>query len=485
MISLIDQSYESYTKHVADAMTASNKMVNSTVRYSTMALVAVLLFSIVIAYFIIRSFTKPVRRLQLAVHRIAEGDLRHQLNEKRQDELGQLSNSFDHMIVKVNEMLGNSRQIALSLSDYSHSFQDFSKLTAAANSEIIKSIEDISMGAEQQATLSEKSAVYIHELDGEMNEIARYTDIMKETGIKAFQNTQKGSASVVALMNAAEHSGLKMEHAHTTIEKLSESSLQIEKIVHTITEISTQTNVLALNAAIEAARAGIHGKGFSVIADEVRELSSQSKSSANHIARLISSVQHQMQDAKQQMSEARESIYSQNTKVTETLNSFQSIDASTIEISAQMEQIGLKVEQVKKKNDQLNETLQLVAAIAEETAAGVQEVNSTSQQQDSAIRKIAEQAVDINHFSQSLLAEIDQFEISEQDVKTEKEESTTYTIAAIELNLEQPEYIDNNRIVYSEPENIIPDSANISDEANISDQANEEELNKKKELVLV
>jgi methyl-accepting chemotaxis protein len=479
MMNLIDQSYESYTKHVADMLAASNKMVNSTVQFSTMALAAVLLFSIVIAYFIIQSFTKPVRRLQLAVHRIAEGDLRHQLNEKRQDELGQLSSSFDHMIVKVNEMLGNSRQIALSLSDYSYSFQDFSKLTAIANSDIIKSIGDISLGAEQQATLSEKSAIYIHELDGEMNEIASYTNTMKETGVKAFQNTQQGSASVVALMKAAEHSGLKMDHVHATIEKLSESSLQIEKIVHTITEISTQTNVLALNAAIEAARAGIHGKGFSVIADEVRQLSLQTKTSANHIARLISSVQHQMQDAKQQMSEAKESIHSQNTKVTETLNSFQTIDASTTEISTQLEQIGLKVEQVKKKNDQLNETLQMVAAIAEETAAGVQEVNSTSQQQDSAIRKIAEQAVDINRFSQSLLAEINQFEISEREVMTEKGEVIAYTIAAMDLNLEQTEYIANDLIDNSEPENITSTSANIAD------HSDEEELNKKKELVLV
>jgi methyl-accepting chemotaxis protein len=478
MNNLIDQSYESYTKHVADALSASNKMVDSTVQLSTMALIAVLLFSIVIAYFIIRSFTKPVRRLQLAVHRIAEGDLRHQLNEKSQDELGQLSASFDHMIVKVNEMLGNSRQIALSLTDYSHTFQNFSKLTAIANSEIIKSIEDISQGAEHQAALSEKSAVYIHELDGEMNEIASYTDTMKETGVKAFENTQKGSASVVALMKAAEHSGLKMDHVHATIENLSESSLQIEKIVHTITEISTQTNVLALNAAIEAARAGIHGKGFSVIADEVRELSLQTKTSAKHIARLINSVQHQMLEAKQQMFEARESIHSQNSKVTETLNSFQSIDASTIEISTQMEQIGLKVVQVKKKNDQLNETLQMVAAIAEETAAGVQEVNSTSQQQDSAIRKIAEQAVDINRFSQSLLAEIDQFEITEQDVKTGKEEVITYTTAAIEPNLDPTEYIENNLIDHLEPINITSTSENMVDPS-------EEELIKKKELVLV
>jgi methyl-accepting chemotaxis protein len=210
-----------------------------------------------------------------------------------------------------------------------------------------------------------------------------------------------------------------MDHINNTMEKLSESSSQIEKIVHTISEISTQTNVLALNAAIEAARAGVHGKGFSVIAEEVRLLSSETKASASHIARLISSVQLQMKEANQQTLEARMSIHSQSIKVTETLGSFQDMDASSIEIATQMEQISLKVEQVKRKNDSLNETLQIVAGIAEETAAGVQEVNSSSQQQDVAIRKIAEQAVEINGLSQDLFTEIDQFEIETSSSESE------------------------------------------------------------------
>jgi methyl-accepting chemotaxis protein len=418
-VDLIDKSYLTYTQNVNNTLIASNKLVDSTVQISTLAIAAVILFSIMIAYFIISSFTKPVRRLQLAVHRIAEGDLRHQLNEKSTDELGQLSHNFDNMIVKVSEMLGQSRKIALSLADYSHSFEDFSKLTAVANSEIIKSIEEISHGAEQQAELSEKSAVLIYELDVEMNEIANYTNTMKTSGAMALEHTQIGAASVVALKEAAEHSDLKMDHISNTMEKLSESSSQIEKIVHTISEISTQTNVLALNAAIEAARAGVHGRGFSVIAEEVRLLSSETKASAGHIARLISSVQLLMMDAKQQTLEAKMSIHSQNIKVTETLESFQEMDTSTIEISSQMEQISLKVEQVKRKNDRLNETLQIVASIAEETAAGVQEVNSSSQQQDLAIRKIAEQAVEINGLSQDLFTEIDQFEIETSSSESE------------------------------------------------------------------
>ncbi|WP_162463397.1 methyl-accepting chemotaxis protein [Paenibacillus psychroresistens] len=442
IVNLIDESYLTYTQNVADALLASNKMVDSTVRISTLAIAAVILFSIIVAFLIIRSFTKPVRRLQLAVHRIAEGDLRHQLNEKSSDELGQLSQSFDHMIVKVSEMLGHSRKIALSLADYSHSFEDFSKMTAVANSEIIRSIEEISHGAEQQAELSEKSSILIYELEAEMNDIASYTTTMKASGATALAKTQFGAASVGALKEAAEQSDHKMDHVSITMEKLTESSAQIERIVHTITEISTQTNVLALNAAIEAARAGIHGKGFSVIAEEVRLLSSETKTSAGHIARLINSVQLQMKDAKQQTLEARMSIHSQNIKVSETLESFQDMDASALEIASQMEQISLKVEQVKRKNDRLNETLQIVAGIAQETAAGVEEVNSSSQQQDMAIRKIAEHAVEINGLSQELFTEIDQFEIEiasdESDPEAANEAIEIMTIPVSDVQ-ESPE----------------------------------------------
>jgi methyl-accepting chemotaxis protein len=275
-----------------------------------------------------------------------------------------------------------------------------------------------------------------------------------------------GAATVVSLKEAAEQSDKKMDHINNTMAKLSESSAQIEKIVHTITEISTQTNVLALNAAIEAARAGIHGKGFSVIAEEVRLLSSQTKASAGHIARLISSVQLQMKDAKQQTLEARQSIHSQNIKVTETLESFQYMDASTLEISSQVEQISLKVEQVKKKNDRLNETLQIVAAIAEETAAGVQEVNSSSQQQDIAIRKIAKQAIDINELSQDLFSEIDQFEIADSLKEVESESSLEASTG--------PEPSQEN----SEPD------MDTQEESNNKDNLSNNELDdKKKELI--
>jgi methyl-accepting chemotaxis protein len=468
IINLIDKSYITHTQNVTNAVLASNKMVDSTVRISSLAIAFVILFSIVLAYFIVRSFTKPIRRLQLAVHRIAEGDLRQQLNEKSTDELGQLSHSFDHMIVKVSEMLGHSRKIALSLADYSHSFEDFSKLTAVANSEIIRSIEEISHGAEQQAELSEKSAILIYELDTEMNEIAKYTNIMKNSGAMAIENTQAGTTSVVSLKEAAEQSDLKMNHVSNTMEKLAESSAQIEKIVHTITEISTQTNVLALNAAIEAARAGAHGKGFSVIAEEVRLLSAETKTSAGHIAKLINSVQLQMKEAKQQVLEARTSIHSQNIKVSETLETFQNMDASTLEISAQMEQISAKVEQVKQKNNRLNATLQTVAGIAEETAAGVQEVNSSSQHQDMAIRKIAEQAVEINGLSQELFTEIDQF---------------TIAVYTNEAAMEAPNFENKilNEVTEQEPPSELTTLADTSIPAQTSDIAAILELTSKKQ----
>jgi methyl-accepting chemotaxis protein len=100
IIDLIDQSNIRYSQNVADTLINSNNMVDSTVRISSFAIVFVILFSIVVAFFITRSFTKPIRRLQLAVHKIAEGDLLHQLKERSSDELGQLSHSFDHMMLK-------------------------------------------------------------------------------------------------------------------------------------------------------------------------------------------------------------------------------------------------------------------------------------------------------------------------------------------------------------------------------------------------
>lgn len=236
---------------------------------------------------------------------------------------------------------------------------------------------------------------------------------MLTTSEAANRNRQQGSDTVTALRQSSRHSRASISKVYGALDKLVNQSKDISRITHSITEISKQTNILSLNAAIEAARAGAAGKGFAVIADEVRQLSVQTNDSSVHISRIIQELQAGMEDFQGHMMETRDSLEQQDHQVEQTLASFAAIDESITGISTQIGQIHNKVEQTRTLNSRLAESVHSVAAVAEQTAAGVQEVNASSTQQDQAIGDIARQAGEINEISQRLFREINVFKIPE------------------------------------------------------------------------
>ncbi|MEK5236296.1 methyl-accepting chemotaxis protein [Paenibacillus sp. FSL L8-0470] len=406
--------YDAAAGNAERAQDHSFALLDQTVSIVLYAAGGVFLFTLVLAWLLIRSFLGPVRRLQDALRQIADGDLRQQINSPYNDELGRLSYHFDHMVTRVREMLRQTLSVASSLADYSHSFQQSSSITADTNQDIVRTIQEISVGADQQAVQSEQSAVLLQELEREVDEITDHTDAMLTTSETANHNTRRGSETVTALQQISRHSRDSIGRVYQALEKLVEQSQDITRITNSITEISKQTNILSLNAAIEAARAGASGKGFAVIADEVRHLSVQTKDSSIHISEIIHELQNSMTDFQGYMLETKKSLEQQEHQVAETLASFEAIDGSITGISRQIGQIHHKVELTRKINSRLAVSIHSVASVAEQTAAGVQEVNASSTQQDKAIRDIARQAVEINEISQQLFTEINIFKIEEE-----------------------------------------------------------------------
>ncbi|WP_379133924.1 methyl-accepting chemotaxis protein [Paenibacillus sp. sgz500958] len=387
----------------------------------------VFLFTLIIAFVLIRSFILPVNKLQAAVREISAGDLRQQINSPYNDELGTLSHHFDHMVERVRDMLHQTRTVASSMAVYSDSFQQSSSITAHTHQDIVRAIQEISVGAERQASQSEQCAELIQELEREVSDITEYTGVMLRTGQEATANTRGGAEAVQALQKVSEQSQQSVSRVYEAMNKLAGQSQDISRITNSITEISAQTNILSLNASIEAARAGAYGKGFAVIADEVRQLSDQTKQSSGHIKEIINDLLSSMEDFQTHILDTQKNLEEQDHKVRETMNSFQAIDRSNAEISMQIGQIHDKLDNAKRMNSKLADSIHNVAAIAEETAAGVQEVNASSVKQVSAIHDIARQAVDINGLSQQLFKEVNVFQIS--DVTLEAEGDGDLTVA--------------------------------------------------------
>jgi methyl-accepting chemotaxis protein len=434
---IVDNFNVSYAQTSERAMQQSNQMLEETSKVSLTAAGLMLIVTVIVSLLLYRSFIHPIRRLQFLVSKVSEGDLTQKINSNAKDELGTLSHMFDDMIDRVQAMLKNTQVIAASLNQHSRSFKDFSKATAEANSDIVKAIDEISYGAAQQAASSEQSVQLIHTVNDEINDITQFTDNMKETSKLAALNTEKGSQSVQALQTAATLSDEKMNLLNESMTMLAQKTQQIGIITQTISDISSQTHVLSLNAAIEAASAGSHGKGFAVIAGEVRKLAKESNKASEHISEIILELNKQMKTSGQHMDDVKDTLSSQSHKVEDTLQSFNLINDSMHLMVNQIEQIHLKIDHTKKGNKSLVDALQGMNAIAEETAAGVEEVNATSSQQDGQIKTIVTQANDINQLAMNLFDEINKFKVeseASQVLKLQSEEIKSTVVIDTKVN---------------------------------------------------
>lgn len=414
---LADQFGVSYSEKAEQAFNHSEQLFAETKTSAIAAISIALLLAVSIAVLLIRSFLVPIRRMQHAMSAIGEGDLRRRIHSPARDELGKLSYSFDCMMDNVSGMLVRLREVGVELNGRSTGFRTFAQSTAEANAGILQAIGEIASGADQQAAIAEKSAALVTELGHDVTDIARSADEMKRLGEQTDGQAKAGALSVAELRDAAEYADGMLQRADQAVQSFVQDAENISGIVQTISEIASQTNVLSLNASIEAARAGQYGKGFLVIADEVRQLAEQSKSSAKSVAVMIDSLQSQMTEVRGHMKVALSAAQLQSSKLGDTLASFQTIQSSIQAWGEQADIIHEKVKRTAAGNETLIDTIQQVAAIAEETAAGAQQVNSASIEQDGSVGQIAAQAGTVHTLAETLFAEIGKFKTPELDAE--------------------------------------------------------------------
>lgn len=309
---------------------------------------AVLITLVLLALLIIRSITQPLDEAVEALENIAsgEGDLTLQLAERGNDELSALSknfNLFNHKLRSIIEQLLSSatqlRQSADELGHTAHNTLDFSQ---------------------SQLAETEQIATAINEVTYAVQDVAQHANEAAQAVSSANAQADTGQQSIQQSLKQTDHLSSSISQAVTVMHSLAEQSQQIEGVLEVIHSIAEQTNLLALNAAIEAARAGEQGRGFAVVADEVRSLAQRTQESTDEVQHMIDSLQSNSQAAVtaiQDSSQAAQQTVEQAqvagenflaiTQALETLNELNtSIASSTLQQSHAAEEINQNVTRV-------------------------------------------------------------------------------------------------------------------------------------------
>lgn len=336
---------------------ANNKIEDSVNSYNS-GKITILIFAflataiaITLALIISQGIVGPVSKLLAVLMKMADGDLRDQIAIKGRDEFGKLAAAANKMISNLRELIGNTAESAQNV--------------AASSEEISATTEQIAGGSQSQAQAAQNINQLVQDLLRGIDEVAQNAEQVSELSVLTRQGAEKGSAAV-------RNSSLGMNNLSEKMGLLEQDSQKIGEIIEVIDEIAEQTNLLALNAAIEAARAGEQGRGFAVVADEVRKLAERSSEATKQIAYIIRGMQKNTVLSVQAVSEV-----SALSDQTEEL--IQGIVCRVNETTQQITGIAAACEEQAAQTSEVLVSIGAVAAGSQQSAAAAQETAASSQ----------------------------------------------------------------------------------------------------------
>ncbi|NWC94591.1 methyl-accepting chemotaxis protein [Pseudomonas sp. IPO3778] len=323
-----------------------------------------LAFGIVAAWAITRQIVIPLNQTLKVAERVAAGDLSHNLISERRDELGQLQRSMQSMTVGLRELIGG--------------ISDGVTQIASAAEQLSAVTEQTSAGVNSQKVETDQVATAMNEMAATVQEVARNAEEASEAAVAADQQAREGDKVVGEAIAQIERLASEVGNSTEAMGHLKRESDKIGSVLDVIKSVAQQTNLLALNAAIEAARAGEAGRGFAVVADEVRSLAQRTQKSTEEIEELIVGLQSGTQQVATIMDNSRNLTDSSVELTRRAGNALENITRTVSTIQAMNQQIATAAEQQSAVAEEINRSVLNVRDVSEQTSAASEETAASS-----------------------------------------------------------------------------------------------------------
>ncbi|MEC2402555.1 methyl-accepting chemotaxis protein TlpC [Bacillus subtilis] len=377
-------------------------------------LVIVIIVSVILVLVFTRKINKRLNALKSAFESAGNGDMTIEVSDKTGDELSELSLYYNKMRMKLNDTIQTVQQSALQLASASQQLSAGAEETNQASEKITEAVQQIANGAQDQITRIENSESSLKQASADIRDISANTAAIADKGQLAQSKAdigQKEIANVQAQMDAIHQS---IQKSGEIIHQLDGRSKQIEQILSVITQIADQTNLLALNAAIEAARAGEQGKGFAVVADEVRKLAEESQQSAGQISKLIIEIQKDMNRSARSVEHVKTEAAEGVTMIQRTRDAFKEIAAATGEISAEISDLSASVTNISASAHHINDSFAANTADIKESTKNTRQAAALTEEQFAAMEEITAASETLSQLAEELTGIISQFKMINQ-----------------------------------------------------------------------
>ena len=413
---LIMDDYEKMSNNRETIIGESGKGIidngNSILLTAMIISILVVVLGLFIALVTSNKIAKPIRTVMCRMKLIADGDLSQEpLKITQRNEIGQL-------IDATNEMSENTRKLLLQINTTVETVSSHSEeLTQSANEvkigseQVASTMQELASGAEVQANIAST-------LSATMSDFSHKAEKANTNGIQIHQASNEVLTMTkegTDLMRSSTEQMTKIDHiVHETVQKvniLDTHTQDISKLVVVIREVADQTNLLALNAAIEAARAGEHGRGFAVVADEVRKLAEQVSVSVTDITNIVTNIQNGFNQVTLSLQDGYKEVEKGTKGIKMTAETFEVINTFVKEMVSKMVAVTDHLSELATNSKDMNHSIQEVAATAEQSAAGIEQTSAASQQTSSSMEEIANSSEQLSKQAEQLNTLVRQFKL--------------------------------------------------------------------------
>lgn len=378
---------------------------------SVISIVIGLVIGIICASFLARKLTKIITNLRRTLAKTAKGDLTTEFIVSSNDEIGDLSKSYNEMlrnirglITKVNENVGSVDQATSGLNVITNE-------NSSAIAEVSRSAEEIATGAANQSEELEQGSSAIYDLGQGIEELIKQSNTIEEVVDEAAVQLENGTQQTGKLDTSYHKLDSSFQKVTAMISSLDESSKSISQVTTTISQIADQTNLLSLNASIEAARAGEHGKGFAVVANEVRGLAEDSQEATKNIQLIINTVLGTTKELVDVMEVTNQISFEQKDAVSKVSISITELAMSLNKMLHAIREEAKSINSIQDQKESVVKMIEEITAVSQQTTASSEEIASTMEEQSASSKEVA-------HYTEQLASMIKDLEktIGEFDV---------------------------------------------------------------------
>ncbi|KRE45298.1 methyl-accepting chemotaxis protein [Paenibacillus sp. Soil724D2] len=393
----------------------SQQVYHSGIITSLVFIIISLIISMILAYFITRNISNPVRLVSRVLEQVASGDLRIKaMKVKNRDEIGNLVNSLNQMIGNLQSIVIKIQQASITVASSSEDLSGSSEETSLSTEQITTAMQEVAAGAENQMLGFSETSKAMEEMSKGIQNIAEASSNASDLAIETTKGAIQGNEMIHLAIHRMNAVNDIVQKSAAELIQLNDRSIEIGGIVNMITEIASQTHLLALNASIEAARAGELGRGFSVVAAEVKKLAEESERSAQQIQELIRSIQTDTSRAVLSMNEGVSEIHDGMKSVSLAGAAFEEIVGASDSLSIQIQEIASSSEQMSASSEQVTASVLEMTHISKKSYSHTQNVAETSIGQLASMQEITASSNSLTVVAQELQQVISMFKIDKE-----------------------------------------------------------------------